>query len=119
MYNFLAELKHNLSFICSRLTSLLYKELDDALNAGKVTIDPDLIVLPELNLIREYVTVPFVDFNTFEPFNDNDSDDENDILAFNINFGAVDGFFMNALPKSFFKIKLNFVFGVSIAIFSI
>ena len=53
MYNFFAELRLNLSFMCSRLKSLLYNELDDALRAGKVTIDPDLIVLPDCKLIRE------------------------------------------------------------------
>ena len=60
--------------MCSRLTSLLYKELDDALKAGKVTIDPDLMVLSDCKSIREYVTVPFVDFNTFKPLTDNVSD---------------------------------------------
>jgi hypothetical protein len=105
--------------MCSRLISLVYSELDEALKAGKVTIDPDLIVLPDFKLIREYVTVPFDVFNAFKPLPANELDDENDILVFNLNFGVVDTFLPNILFKFFFRIKLNFVFGVSITIFSI
>ena len=85
MYNFLAELILNLSFICSRLTSLLYNELDDALKAGKVTIDPDVTVLLDFNSIRVYFIVAFVDFNSFKPLTDNVLLDVNDISDFKIN----------------------------------
>ena len=86
MYNFFAELRLNLSFMCSRLTSLVYNELDDALRAGKVTIDPDLTILPDCESIREKVTVPFVNFNTFKPLTDNVAFDVNEMLDFKINF---------------------------------
>ena len=55
------------------------------------TIDPDLIILSALKSIREYLTVPLVEFKTFKPFTDNVSLDEKEILAFKINFSKLEG----------------------------
>ena len=48
----------------------MYRELDEELSAGKVTTEPDLKIFPDFESIREYWTVPFVDWRTFKPLTD-------------------------------------------------
>ena len=62
----------------------MYRELDEELSAGKVIMEPDLKIFPDFESIREYWTLPFVDWRTFNPLSDNVSFDVNDILDFRI-----------------------------------